>query len=393
MNLRVIGSLIVAAAMCCRGGFADELPGVAVWTSGEGDYHTYRIPAVIRTQEGSLLAFCEGRVSGRGDAGNIDLLLKRSDDGGKTWGDQSVLWNDTENTCGNPCPVVDESTGTIWLLLTHNLGSDTEDKIKRRSAQSTRTVWVCSSTDDGRTWTEPKNITSTTKDPLWGWYATGPGVGIQVRRGPHAGRLIIPCDHSYDNERSGNKQDGKAGENPWLYGSHVIFSDDHGATWQTGGTIRPHANECQMVELVGADPPGTLVLNARSYFGHSCRIESTSTDGGETWSDPQEIAELVEPVCQASLIRHGWPSDERAGLLLFSNPADGKQRVRLTVKSRTEDNPHWRTVSVLHEGPSAYSCLVSLNDKEAGCLFEAGLKSAYESIRFVTFAVTAGPTN
>ena len=176
---------------------ADEFK-TTVWTSGEGAYHTYRIPSVIRTMNGTLLAFCEGRRSGRGDAGNIDLLLKRSFNGGKTWSDAVVLWDDNGHTCGNPCPVIDDSTGTVWLLLTHNLGTDHEADIIKGKARSTRTVWVSHSSDDGHTWVTPSEITKTTKKPGWGWYATGPGVGIQIKHGPHKGRLVIPCDHSYD---------------------------------------------------------------------------------------------------------------------------------------------------------------------------------------------------
>lgn len=385
MRERALRLNLIASCLLTTGLFlprhcsADELPGSAVWTSSENGYHTYRIPSVIRAKTGDLLAFCEGRVSSRSDAGDIDLLMKRSSDGGTTWSDQVIVWNDGAHTCGNPCPVIDESTGTIWLLLTHNLGTDTEDRIKRRTAGSTRTVWACSSTDHGRTWTAPKNITATTKDPLWGWYATGPGIGIQIQHGPHAGRMIIPCDHSYDVTPTGNG-------NPFDYGAHVIYSDDHGATWQTGGTIRPHANECQTVEL--ADGHGGLLLNARSYFGRSLRIDSRSNDAGITWSDPTDAADLVEPVCQASLIRHRWPTSDTPGLLLFSNPADPKQRVRLTVRSSSDDGKHWQAAHILHEGPSAYSSLVSLGESEAGCLFEAGTKSAYESIRFVRFPVS-----
>ena len=169
-----------------------------VFTSGQDGYHTYRIPAVIRARNGTLLAFCEGRKSGGGDSGDIDLLLKRSTDGGRTWSGAQVVWDDETNTCGNPCPVLDESTGTLWLLLTHNIGTDRERDIAARTAKGTRTVWVANSKDHGASWTKPVEITSATKDPSWTWYATGPGVGIQIKNGPHAGRLVIPCDHNYD---------------------------------------------------------------------------------------------------------------------------------------------------------------------------------------------------
>ena len=147
---------------------------------GQGGYHTYRIPSLIVTTKGTVLAFCEGRKQSASDAGDIDLLLRRSRDGGKTWSAPQVVWDDGPNTCGNPCPVIDAKTGTIWLLLTHNLGSDSESKIVDGTSKGTRTVWVTRSDDDGATWARPVEITSTVKRPDWTWYATGPGVGISL---------------------------------------------------------------------------------------------------------------------------------------------------------------------------------------------------------------------
>ena len=340
-----------------------------VFVSGQDGYHTYRIPAVIRAQNGTLLAFCEGRKSGGGDSGNIDLLLKRSTDGGRTWSAQQVVWDDADNTCGNPCPVLDESTGTLWLLLTHNLGTDRERDIAARTAKGTRTVWVASSRDHGATWTKPVEITSTTKKPEWTWYATGPGIGIQLKDGRHKGRLVIPCDHNYDDEA----------EKKHLSGSHAIYSDDHGKTWQLGAPIRPKVNECQVVELF--DRRGTLLMNMRSNHGRNVRAHATSTDGGVSWTPPEDAPPLIEPVCQASLVRH-----DAAKLLLFSNPAS-KTRVNLTVRASGDNAKTWREVAVLHEGPAAYSSLVALDANEAGCLYERGEKRPYEKITFARFGV------
>lgn len=353
---------------------AAETFKTTVWKSGEGAYHSYRIPSVIRTMKGTLLAFCEGRKSGRGDAGNIDLLLKRSFDGGETWSDEVVLWDDNGHTCGNPCPVIDESTGTIWLLLTRNLGTDHEPDIIKGKAESTRTVWVSHSSDDGATWTAPNEITKTTKDPGWGWYATGPGVGIQTKHGPHKGRLVIPCDHSY------NDPNGKLQGGGFEFGAHSIHSDDHGKTWKLGGTIRPKTNECQVVELDDAN--GGLLMNMRSYFGRKRRTHSVSKDGGATWSSPVDAPRLIEPVCQGSVIRQRWKQGNKPGVLLFSNPASQKGRVKMTVRASFDDGVTWPVAQELHAGPAAYSCLVSLPDDAFGCLYEAGKNNAYESIVF-----------
>ncbi len=351
-----------------------------IFVAGQGGYHTYRIPAIIRAKDGALLAFCEGRKTNASDRGDIDLILKRSTDRGRTWGALQVVWDDGETTCGNPCPVVDETTGTIWLFGTHNLGTDHETDIIHKRAKGTRTPWVLKSDDHGRTWSRAVAMAATLKDPSWGWYATGPGVGIQIKHGPHAGRLVIPCDHSYDDPK------GNVREGPYEYGSHVVYSDDHGHTWKLGGVARPKMNECQVVEL--ARPAGKLLLNMRSYREQGCRAESFSTDGGLTWTPPQDQPALIEPKAQASLIRQAWPQDERSGIVLFSNPADRSQRVRMTVRLSNDDGKTWPRALVLHEDFSAYSSLVPLSATEVGLLYERGegaKRKSYEKITFARF--------
>ena len=337
---------------------AAEPVQVAVFAAGDGEYHTYRIPSVVVAPKGTVLAFCEGRKAGRGDAGNIDLVLKRSTDGGKTWGKTQVVWDDAANTCGNPCPVIDAKTGTIWLLMTHNLGTDTEAMIVSGKAKAGRTVWVTSSTDEGATWAKPVEITKAVKKPEWTWYATGPGVGIQLK----SGRLLIPCDSKSDG--------GKVRE------SHVITSDDGGKTWKLGGVVGPDCNECQAVEL--AD--GSVMLNMRTYRRDNRRLVAVSTDGGETFTKPVADAALVEPVCQASILR--LPGEK--GGILFSNPASTR-REKMTVRLSRDEGKTWPIAKELHAGPAAYSCLVVLPNGEVGCLYERGDKSPYETITFARF--------
>ena len=346
----------------------------AVFVSGKDGYHTYRIPSLLVTKAGSLLAFCEGRKGGRGDAGNIDLLMKRSTDGGKTWSAQRVLWDDGSNTCGNPCPVVDRRTGTIWMLNTWNLGSDPESKIIAGKSTDTRRVFVYHSGDDGKTWSSPVDITKTAKRGEWGWYATGPGVGIQLRKGPHAGRMVIPCDHSslaYKDHR---------------FGSHAIYSDDAGKTWRLSSAIRPACNECQVVERTD----GTVMMNMRSYNGKGCRASATSDDGGATWSKIRHETLLPESVCQASFLRYE-PADEAtgAGCLLFSNPAVRRGRTRMTVRLSRDGGKTWPVSKLLHAGPAAYSCLAVLGDGSIACLYEKGDRHAYEKIVIARFSLAS----
>ena len=342
-----------------------------LFIAGEGGYHTYRIPSLILAADGSLLAFVEGRKAGRGDTGDIDLLMKKSIDGGLTWSEQKVLWDDGQHVCGNPNPVLDESTGEIHLLLTWNRGDDHESDIITKNSKDTRRVYVMKTSDNGESWSRPSDITKTTKDPSWGWYATGPGVGIQIEHGPNKGRLVIPADHSY-NDPQGNVRGG-----PFEYGSHVIFSDDHGHTWELGGVIKPKMNECQLIEM--ADGKGTLLMNMRSYFGKNRRALSVSNDGGITWSDPLEATSLIEPVCQAAFIRYSWPKDRTGDLVLFSNPASTK-RENMTVRLSKDSGKTWTGSKVLHEGHSAYSSLAVLPKGDILCLYEKGQENAYEKI-------------
>jgi sialidase-1 len=346
----------------------EEIRRTVVFESGVGGYHTYRIPAIVAAANGDLVAFCEGRRQRRGDAGDIDVLCRRSPDGGATWGAVEVVWDEGANSCGNPCPVVDRSTGVFHLLLTNNLGGDREAEIIAGTSQGTRTVWVAASSDHGATWSQPREITAACKAPTWTWYATGPGAGIQLQRGEHAGRLVIPCDHiEADTKR---------------YYSHVIFSDDHGVTWTLGGsTPDDQVNECEVVEL--AD--GRLLLNMRNYDpAAKARQIAVSNDGGQTWSGQRHDPTLVEPRCQASVRRVRWPTEDRPGLIVFANPASAERRERLTLRGSLDDGATWPLAMVLEPRASAYSCLVALADGEVGCLYERG---EYEEIVFARVEV------
>ena len=152
-----------------------DVEETTIWRGGDGPYVCYRIPAIVVSEKQTVLAFCEGRRHTPRDHGDIDMLLKRSVDGGRSFGEQTVVWADAGHTCGNPCPIVDRTTGTIWLLMTWNRGDDEEPGILDGTSTDTRRIFVTSSRDDGLTWSEPAEITETTKQPNWTWYATGPG--------------------------------------------------------------------------------------------------------------------------------------------------------------------------------------------------------------------------
>ena len=346
-----------------------------VFVSGQDGYHTYRIPAVIVSPKGDLLAFSEGRKKSRSDTGDIDIVMKRSTDGGKTWSAMAVIADQGPHVIGNPCPVVDRSTGTIWMPLTRNRGEEPEGSIMKGTTKEPRTVWLMKSTDDGHTWTKPVDISPTTRDAHWRWYATGPGVGIQLERGPHKGRLLIASDHS----------DHDYGKHP--YRSHAIWSDDGGKTWSHSPGIGEKTNECQAVELAN----GSVVMNMRSYHGKKRRAIATSTDGGATWGEVTLDETLIEPVCQASLLRYTAQPAFAKNRILFSNPASAS-RDKMTIRLSYDECKTWPVAKLLYPGSAAYSCLVVLPDPSAplragptlGCLFE---RDGYSKITFARFTL------
>jgi len=236
-------------------------------------------------------------------------------------------------------------------------------------------VFITSSTDDGKTWSAPRNLSDTTTKPDWTWVATGPGIGIQLTRGAHKGRLVIPCDHK-------RNLPGGAQE----MNSHMMFSDDGGATWRISAPIQTGGNECQVIER----DDGSLLVNTRMQGDwQGLRGTATSADGGATWTAIAHEQQIPCPKCQGSLLRH----DDRR--LLFSNPfppepKDGKPsgaRVRMTVRLSNDEGKTWPFAKRLHEGPSAYSSLARLPDGTILCLYEGGVKGAYESLRLARFSL------
>ena len=238
-----------------------------VFQSQTDGYHTYRIPAIVRTPSGVLLAFCEGRKTGSGDAGDIDLLMKTSRDNGQMWSDQVVIHEeggDAPITIGNPCPIVDAKTGKVILVFSAN----------------NQRAFIMESKDEGKTWTKPRELTESFRTFPFPWkrLGTGPVNGIQTR----SNRLVVPV---WLND--------KIGEN---YRSASIYSDDHGVTWQAGGIVPPtlvDANECVIAVL----PSGRLYMSLRTKDPRKRRGVSWSDDEGETWSEAQVVEALLDPIC------------------------------------------------------------------------------------------------
>jgi len=323
-----------------------------LFASGQGGYHTYRIPALAATPKGTLLAFCEGRKTSRSDAGDIDLLVRRSEDGGATWSKQQIVHEEggeKKITIGNPCPVVDRRSGAVILAFTRN-----NDR-----------VFVTRSDDDGRTWAAPTEITAQVKKSDWAWYATGPGHGIQLARGPHKGRLVFPCDHRVKDQPEGRR----------VSRSHAFYSDDGGKTFQLGRDVEGNVNECEAVEL----SDGALLLSMRNRDAPDLRAFAVSKDGGRSWSPPKHHEQVYCPVCQAAIHRHSW----QPSVILYSGPG-GKGRNNLTIRASYDEGQTWPIARRLHDGGSAYSDLAVLDDGTICCLYEA---DGYKTLTFARLSL------
>jgi sialidase-1 len=382
MRKMLIG-LLAIGAMFNLAAIKNGLETKSLVESGKDGYATYRIPALLTLppnteyKDGVILAFYEGRKDGKSDHGSIDIILKRSTDNGKAWSSQQVIWADPGNTCGNPCPVYDSDTGKVFLLMCWNDGEDTEKQILDKTGKFSREVFVTESNDYGKTWSTPKNITKDTKDEEnWTWYATGPGNGIQIENGKHAGRLVIPCNHN-------NYKDGK-------YYAHVIYSDDNGTSWKKSNSVKmADTNEDAVVELAKDKKfsDGDLMLNMRNQkrtlLSKKYRKVSYSKDGGINWENDRYDKTLITPRCQASLIRYSWPDiSGNSNVILFSNPADKEKRKNLTVRASYDNGETWKDSRTIYSGTSAYSSLTKLNDNEILCAFEA---DDYTSIKLAKF--------
>ncbi|CAL9447649.1 sialidase family protein [Streptomyces sp. enrichment culture] len=351
------------------------------YVSGEGGYATYRIPATVVTPRGTVLAFAEGRRGGAGDSGDIDVVLRRSADGGCSWGPLTVVAAGDGDTRGNPAPVVDPRSGDVVLLTSYNSGDVTEAQIMRGEVtpEQSRRVFVQRGRDDGRRFTAPREITAQVKHPSWRWYATGPGHALALTRGPYAGRLVVPANHS----ASPPPGSPDTGREPRHYGAHALLSDDGGRTWRPGfvddsydGT--DNANESTAAQL----PDGDVYFSARDQHGTSVghRLDSRSSDGGASLDRPYAVQPTLNdvPVVQGSVLQPpGWHAP-----LLFSGPSDPTARRAMAVWRSTDGGATFTRALTLSQQPAAYSDLVPLGRGTVGILYETGLRGTYETIEF-----------
>lgn len=359
---------------------------VPVFVSGTEGYKSFRIPAIVGLPNGILLAFCEGRVNGAVDFGDIDIVMKRSTDKGKTWSPLQVIAEFGHLQLCNPAPVVDLTDPNFpkgRLFLFYNTGTESEGDIIK--GKGIKLCMYKTSEDGGQTWSEQVEITSQVHRPKqpaidskynfkedWRYYANTPGHGMQFQKGKYKGRIFIAANHT-----AGDRQAG-AGH----YLAHGYFSDDHGKTFSLGNSLNlPGSNESMAVELSGSK----LMMNSRNQKGDKReRIVSISSDGGASWDTTYFDANLIDPVCQGSILDIGTKKGKN--ILAFCNAADTRQRNNLMLRISFDEGKSWKINIPVYTGKNkdntayaAYSDLVKLNKRRIGVLFE---KDNYSEIVF-----------
>ncbi|MGA5560464.1 exo-alpha-sialidase [Streptomyces platensis] len=362
------------------GGFEQQILFKA---SQDPGYYCFRIPAVVQSTRGTLLAFAEGRRHDCGDAGDIDLVLKRSTDGGRTWGPLQVINHGNGDTHGNPAPIVDRRTGRIVLAETYNKGRT--DGLSC-DVPCDRTPHLQYSDDDGATWSTPRDLTAGIRPPQWNsWYATGPVHGIQLTRGRHAGRLVFSMNaESYADHR--------------VTANHaaLIHSDNGGTTWKVGaldsrpvaadGTFRQKPSEMTLLER----SDGSVYVNGREQDGTDLghRTVAVSRDGGNSFAAPfRALPDLYTPMVQGSALRLPHPRTGR-DRTLFAAPADPDRRRTMTLRSSYDEGRTWEGVdrgARVTTDWSGYSDLVAISPEVTGLMYEGGAVDARDEIRFARF--------
>ncbi len=338
------GAVVLCGASCALGAEPRLSTPVTVFAAGVG-YPNYRIPSLVSTADGTLIAIAEGRQNDDpGIGGDIDLVCRRSTDGGATWAAMQVIDNWTGGTVSNATSVVDQSTGRVWLL--YNRWEGTHGTADSMPGTTNNTAWVRYSDNAGANWSAPTDITTSVKDfNNWNTMAFGPGSGIQASNG----RLIIPASRYL---------------NGW--NTYAVYSSDHGGTW-TRGQLAPGgnlANENQLVQL--AD--GKILMDARPSSGTAPRLTSTSTTGGLTWSTLTATQGSYD--CEAAIERFTLQSagDDR-NRIVWTGPKE-IGRSDLVIRTSYDEAQTYTNERLLYDGYSGYSDVSILQDRSIGVLFE-----------------------
>jgi len=366
--------------------FAQKKP-VVVFQAGESGYHTFRIPAVIKNASGALLAFCEGRMANSSDFGDIDIVMKRSEDGGITWGPLQVLVDRAESQAGNPAPVFDQLDSRYpngRVLLFYNTGNQPENTIRKGIGM--REVWYIASTDGGMSWETPVNITAQVHHPAaleptgadWRSYANTPGHALQIQQGPYRGRIVVAANHSVGAPLPRFKD----------YRAHAFYSNDHAQSFTLSQSLSfEGSNESMAAELAN----GGVLLNSRNQSGDvRARIISRSSNGGVSWDTTYFERSLIDPVNQGAVITLGFKKGK--AIIVTSHTQDSLRRNNLMLHISRDDGFNWEPLAMIDateaatpKDYAAYSDLVAITKRQLGILFE---KNQYKEIVFTTVQFT-----
>ncbi len=362
-------------------------PGVVLRAAGQDNCDTYRIPGIITTGKGTLIAVYDNRYNNSKDLQeDVDIGMSRSIDGGQTWEPMRVIMDMGEwggrserlNGIGDPAVLYDHTTGTIWVAALWMSGSSPDQMLwwaskPGMSPEETGQFILSKSTDDGLTWSEPVNITEQIKDPTWQLLLQGPGAGITL----NDGTLVFPAQFKAD---IGEKAlDG----GQYICHSTIIYSKDGGKTWLIGTGAKPNTTEAQVVQLTD----GSLMLNMRDDLNRRVKDEtngravSVTKDLGQTWtSHPTSNSTLQEPNCMASIIGADLTvSGSKQRVLFFSNPNNKNSRTNMTIKTSLDEGETWPAelhVELYAPAGFGYSCLTMVDENNVGIVYE-GVKELY----------------
>ena len=351
--------LVVAAAYpLIAGPKAPSFSQNDIFREGDNGVHTYRIPALIETHKGVLIAVADARHdSARDLPANISLVMRRSVNGGKDWEAMRTIRKVKEGGVGDASLLLDRSTGRVWCFFNYGppgIGFHTA-KPGARTGPTTYQFHAMHSDDDGATWSEAVDITPQVKEPSWQAMFATSGTDIQTS----TGRFLVPLV----------VRDGKG-----VVHSLNAYSDDHGKTWKRGEPIGEGTDESHNVELRG----GVILQNMRNG---AQRAIARSHDGGITFDPVSQDPALVDPICNAGITRY---RRGRTDLLIFTNAASAR-RENVTVKLSYDSGRTWPVARTIYAGPGAYSTVIPLRDGSIGVLYERGEAGPYERITFARF--------